>query len=615
MESKPGNLCLTALVVIGLVTPAALLHGQKVVEGKGFKFAEYYDPPHETQMKSLLEGAKAVPQPGGRIFQITDARLQTFRVTGEGELVVEAPECSYDANERSVSSAGPLRLRTGDGRFYLEGEGFLWQQTNSSLHVSNRVHTVVHSEVASGQGAGPSTNALVPAAGEIHILSDQFDYAVKSGQAVYREDVRVSGTNMTLTAGTLTVDLPMGDRRLQSLIATENVAVDYLIGRTRTQARGQRASYAADTDQLHITGQPTWRADQREGRGDELLLDRKIGSFTAAGHAWLKMPGQGAAGSSFLPSPTLGATPGPRTTNQFVEILSDTYVIRTNSAVFGDDVRVKEWRDDKLQGKMSCALLTAAFSGTNELQQLVAEKDVSIESETNRFSAGRAVYTGTNGMLVLTEDPAWQAGARQGRGDVILVDVPRNEMFVHTNATMRLPADELGKSGGIGPAALRKPSSGIVSNQFAVISAEEYAVGPEKGRFQRHVRIDHPQMKWAAESVTAWMPAVGGRIARIVAEEAVAFDLIDDRGQKVHGTGDKAVYSYQQTTTATNETMELTGSPAVLTASTNIIGRNNVVLLNLTTHTITAPGRYTIRGTLASSTTDSPPAQKRKRKR
>lgn len=583
-------------MVFALMMGGYLLRAQRLVDVGGAKFAEYFDPPNETKIKSMLECAKAVPQPGNRVFLITQARLQSFRVTGEGELVVEAPECLYDADSRAISSSGPLQVRTADGQFYLEGEGFLWQQTNATLLVSNKVHTVVRASLASGRPLS-GTNSSPSLEGPIDIFSDHFDYAMDAGQGVYRDNVRVSGTNLNLTAGALTAEIPKQDRKLKGLIATKDVVVDYFVDRIKTQARGQRVSYDAEKDVLQVLGQPTWRADLREGRGDELLLDRRSGVFEAAGNAWLKMPSQGAGGSGFLPRPS-GKAPAP-STNQWVEIFSDRYVIRTNSAVFSDNVRVTDSRDEKVQGRMSCALLTAAFAGTNELQKLVADKNVIIESETNNLTAGHVEYTATNNLMELTRNPAWKAGSRDGRGDLILVNVASNEMTVLRNAIMRLPAEELGKSALTGGSVARKPAGGSVSNRFAVISCDEYVVGPEIGQFRRNVRIDHPQMKWASELITATMPAAGGKIPRIVAERAVAFDLVDDRGKTVHGTGNQAVYLYQHSTTSTNETMELTGTPAIVTASTNIVGQNQIILLNLTTHTVTAPGRYNIKGTVA----------------
>src|SRR5271157_2673852 len=115
------------------------------------KFSDYYDAPHETQMKWLLEGASAVPMANGRSVQITEAKAQTWTALGEGQLVVEAPRCVYDSDERVVHSPGLLHLRTADGSFLLDGEGFSWQQASAVLFVSNSVRTIVHPELANAR--------------------------------------------------------------------------------------------------------------------------------------------------------------------------------------------------------------------------------------------------------------------------------------------------------------------------------------------------------------------------------------------------------------------------------------------------------------------------------
>jgi hypothetical protein len=103
---------------------------------------EYYDPPHERQMKSLLQGVEAEQHSGGLVW-MTDVRLQTFSETGEPQMLVQAPHCILDSVQRAVSSSGPLTVRSVNGQFYLEGEGFFWQPTNSNLTISNRVRTVI----------------------------------------------------------------------------------------------------------------------------------------------------------------------------------------------------------------------------------------------------------------------------------------------------------------------------------------------------------------------------------------------------------------------------------------------------------------------------------------
>ena len=105
-----------------------------------FTHTEYY--PNQQQVKSILSGAEVLLRPGGR-FIIKQLKLQTFDSDGKTNMVVTAPECLYDEKNGTASSAGPVQLQNGDGKYRVAGEGFLWRQTNSFLTISNNVHTVI----------------------------------------------------------------------------------------------------------------------------------------------------------------------------------------------------------------------------------------------------------------------------------------------------------------------------------------------------------------------------------------------------------------------------------------------------------------------------------------
>ena len=145
IQFPAGLLC--ALLLVGFAVFGSVLSAQQPTLGrvKEFSVPEYYDPPHQNQVRSLLTGAEAQPQTRGK-FLIKELKLETFRENGEREIIVTAPECVYNSGAGLASSAGRLRVQTGDGRFSIEGEGFLWRQTNSSLIISNRVHTVIRPE-------------------------------------------------------------------------------------------------------------------------------------------------------------------------------------------------------------------------------------------------------------------------------------------------------------------------------------------------------------------------------------------------------------------------------------------------------------------------------------
>ncbi|HVU06990.1 MAG TPA: hypothetical protein VHG89_00435 [Verrucomicrobiae bacterium] len=107
-----------------------------------FISTEYYEAPHQQQMKTRLSGAEAQPLPGG-LLDIKNFKLETFTLSGQPEITASAPECVYDTINETASSPGHLQLDYGAGKFYVEGDGFLWRQTNSFLTISNHVRSVI----------------------------------------------------------------------------------------------------------------------------------------------------------------------------------------------------------------------------------------------------------------------------------------------------------------------------------------------------------------------------------------------------------------------------------------------------------------------------------------
>ena len=130
--------------VVFLFIAAAQGQVQPLPAGRATDFTSdsYFEPPHEQQVKVRLSGAEASPLPGG-LLDVKKLKVETFNTAGRTELVVRAPQCTYAPLDGVASSAGHLELRSGDGKFRVEGDGFLWRQNESSLTISNRVRTVI----------------------------------------------------------------------------------------------------------------------------------------------------------------------------------------------------------------------------------------------------------------------------------------------------------------------------------------------------------------------------------------------------------------------------------------------------------------------------------------
>lgn len=589
--------CVTVLAsLLAFLLTGDLLRAQQGVVVQNFRVSpEFHPPPHERQMKFLLEGAMARAVASGR-YLVTQAKLQNFSADGKVEIVVEAPECYYTEKSRLIDSPGALRVQTGNGGFLIEGTGFLWHQTNRTLLISNQVHTVIRPELFAANTNDPANNI-----GPIEIRSDSFEYGVNAGLAVYRGNVQVSGTDLSLSGDLLSVELPDRARQVKTITAQDGVNINY----GGISARGEKVEYSAENGVLQLWGNPSWRAQDREGGAETITIDRTNRVFRAEGNAYLRMLGEGAtAGFPGLLSSTeaKGANPA----NQMVEIRATNYEVRTNQAVFSQQVRVIQKEGGTTRGEMSCDEMHLAFVGTNQLHSMLAEGNVIIREATNRFTASKAFFRAAEQDLTLTGKPAWESGARLGSGDLIRVDVARNRLSVNGNAKMRLPAGDLGGTGLLSnPKAQTVAGKPAATDQFAEIFSHEYVLSSSEVLFLGNVRIVHPQMNWQCEKISIALLGRGGMVEKILAEPKVTFEAVNEKGQKISGAGDQAVYTRRVASGVTNEIVELTGNPATLQATNGLIIANRVLVLDLATGKfIVPPGRYRILGPTNSINTN-----------
>jgi hypothetical protein len=123
---------------------AAAGGAQQIPVGHAMDFTSesYFEPPNEQRVKLRLSGAEALPLPGG-LLDVRRLKVEKLTLAGKTEMIVHAPQCNYAPLDGVANSAGPLELETGDGRLRVAGEGFLWQQAESRLIISNQVKTII----------------------------------------------------------------------------------------------------------------------------------------------------------------------------------------------------------------------------------------------------------------------------------------------------------------------------------------------------------------------------------------------------------------------------------------------------------------------------------------
>ena len=107
-----------------------------------FSSVTYFAAPHEQLVEYKLSGAEASPLPG-TLFDFTKMKVEKFGSDGKLAAVVEAPRCTYAPLDGVANSAGHMELKSGDGKFRVEGDGFEWRQNEHSLVISNNVRTVI----------------------------------------------------------------------------------------------------------------------------------------------------------------------------------------------------------------------------------------------------------------------------------------------------------------------------------------------------------------------------------------------------------------------------------------------------------------------------------------
>ena len=583
--------------------------GQLAGPVSAVKAAQYFEPPRQTQMKWLFEGAQGLQQ-GENSLLVTDGKLQTWNEDGTLAFTLEAPQCLYDRAKQAISSPGKLQARIGENRFAIEGEGFYWQQTNANVVISNHVHSTVQMEAGKG-----NARTIAAEEGKMEIYSDHFSYATNSGLAVYDGNARVEGTKLKMRSESLEVLLPGESHEVRQIRARKDVQVDY----DSVECAGQELVYAPGTGLLHVTGHPSWSAQGRKGGADDLVVDRQAETLKAAGQAWLRLPAQGFGEAGFVPGKRdAGATEAKsgdtEATNQFVDIHAAQYELQTNMALFTQAVNVEQTKAGLLQSAMSCERLEAQFSNsgiTNKasaLEELFAFGDVVIRQGADQeLRAGRALFSAATKLLLLADNPTWKDGPRDGGGNQIMLDGSRGTMTITGDAELRSPSAEFGSVTGAPPPDSSSVRIGALTNQVAVLRSDEQIFRRDSGLVYGHVRLEHPRMTLACEKMT--LPPAGADEAtrKVVAEGAIQFDASDERNQKIHGEGDSVDYDFGGSGVGRTEVVTLHGHPAKMTSGSSVV-ENSLVMLDRAHNKVFVPGRYVLRGSPSTASTNGIPS-------
>lgn len=468
-----GRVALLAAAWIGPLPLAAQgLSGGRI---KDFKLPDFYEatpaaPGATNRLKTLITGREAVPRPGGQ-YLVELVRIENYALEGRTNMVTEAPECLVNYPHREASSAGTLRLQSGDGQFLTEGLGFLCRMTNYYLRISNEVRTVVQQvsgDRLAGLALGGSRNAApaktnAPAVeAPITIQSERLEFSRETNRVVYEGSVQVDNPQLRLYCHRLHLLLDTNDT-IREIIAEQAVHITSKTDGSRATA--DRAVYHAAPERawLELLGHARWEDGPRSGRAERMVFDAASNTLLAHRQAAMRLPrtavnpwdaGPGHTGAVTNPPPVAAGG-----SNQWVEVQS-------------------EW-------------LVFYLPTTNRPHRLVqAHTNVVILSpaDDSRATGDEATYDEASGTLTLAGNARWRDPDREMRAQRLEYDRTNNVFRAEHDAYVKLRSASLGRPQSLGATPTGATPSPALTNQFLEVNCREFEYRDEWLTFRQTVK-------------------------------------------------------------------------------------------------------------------------------
>jgi len=157
--------CLMVASLAIAMARSLLAHGQipqttsKSDLVRDFILPDYYPSSNGVRrLKTRVVGAEARLLSNG-VFALKEPRLESYREDGVTlEWVAVSPECTVNMKTKLVRGNTNMFFHTADEQLFLTGTGFLWQQTNSVLILSNETRTWIDKQAMTNSQTKLATN-------------------------------------------------------------------------------------------------------------------------------------------------------------------------------------------------------------------------------------------------------------------------------------------------------------------------------------------------------------------------------------------------------------------------------------------------------------------------
>lgn len=563
------RLCACVAVAVETFGVTAFAAAQPGLSGKvsgGFQAPTSTD---SQGRRNVLKGQEARPV-GDNVMEITQPRVTSFNADDTPDMYIESPRCRYDMRGNSASSDSTLSVRTADGRFSIQGSGWLWQPSGSQLTISNHVSAMVEKSAVSGamgnKSASPATNQPV------RITSTFFQ---QEGEAVsFIENVTVLDGDDRLTCDRLNLQIvkPGGVEKIDAL---QNVRLK----QNETEVTSGRMIYQVKEDLIQISDHPRWILSGREGTADLLALNRSNNTVFAEGNVFMKLP----LTNIVTATGTNNASPQGSATARFIEITSAKFAYAgaaTNrptqdkpTAVYTGSVRVVH-----PEATITSDELKVLFDTQNRVSRLQAEGHVTIENGENKAFGERADYDVTGEKVTLTGQPHWALGARTGSSEQLVLLTKSSEVLALGGVKMILPGQSAGGMFAMESSATTRPPTG---SDPLTISAQTFSHAENVSVFEGAVQTVDTRGTMDCRLLTIF-GGESNRVQRIVAELGVTI-----RQPEMAAFGERADYDTR------TELVRLTGHPEMITPGRTLRADAFVIDRRKNTFSV-SPGNYRI---------------------
>jgi lipopolysaccharide export system protein LptA len=563
----------------------------------------------------LLLSADLWTQLADRDILGTPFQMKSFRSGPSNivQLIGQAPECHVDKSSHRSWDKGPIVLFTPTTNVWVQGEGFLFVETNHFLDISNKVETrVLRSLLKTTMLNGAKTNAPETAGQILKIFSDRCHFDYQSNFAQYFGRVHAVDVQLDLTSDRLLVQMATNSA-IQTILAEENVV---LTTTNKGRATAPRAFYYVTngSEMMELTGGAFWQNGDEMARAQKFLYDSTHHFLTAIGNVrvwWPNAPQQPGAvprtnDSGYRELWADFATLQMPPTNGPVEAMhAEGHVLIVNQADHSsstsdqaDYARTNNlfvltgsplWLNDKMEikGRTLTAEATNqmyhARGGSNLKLKMTGAAHTNqwlyIVSEESDYQTNLAVFR-DHVHARLLEDHMLRDTLDSDQLNVELFSNEVKTAIARGHVQAETAPDKFGRIKTIACDTLtahRSPATKLMTD----ILAENHVVLVQFG-----TNAAEPRDHLMAATAIAYFSAVTNQIERAVAEGGVVMDQIKTN-QTTHATGERVVY-----TVAADE-VKLTGAPVAGT-DRYVISNSDYMIWQPKTNRFRAFGPYTI---------------------